>query len=132
MTHTYKSQKLMILDVPNNNNHLYTTELVNKIIESSPREVMGMLGVNSCVYPNINFDKVSHKISNLRIEECYWVGDVTILKTPCGDMLTNLIERKIDFDFRPTGVATIEMDNDIVVIGSDYKLISIDAVVDGA
>ncbi len=131
---THKSQKLMILDQPNKNGRVYTTELVNKIIETVSGDVYGTIGLSS--EGTIDLERISHKTTNLRIEDGYWVGDITILDTRHGYNLRSLIDTSlamgntIGIDFRPTGYSTINVDGIIDV--NAYKLISIDAVNDGA
>lgn len=83
--------------------------------------VLGSLGLTPGV--SVALSEVSHTVENLRIEEGFLVGDITVLDTPKGRDLERLLD---SCDFRATGLGVIRGGH-----VTDYNLISIDAVLDG-
>lgn len=130
--------RILILDQPNKNNRTYTTECVQQCIDTHP-VVYGELGMSpfnvnelidssSSVDLSVNTARISHVVTNMKIKDGYWVGDVRILNTPMGRMLNQLISVEFHIDFRPRGTGNINEDGVI----SNYSIISIDVVSDGA
>lgn len=114
---------IMRADLPNGNGRIYPMAALEHCVkraEAGP--IYGELGVPEGT--SVNLNKVSHTVDNLRIEGDLLVGDITILHTPQGEQLSKILSACV---FRPTGTGVIR--NGIV---TDYHLISIDAVVDGA
>lgn len=54
-------------------------------------EYLGCLGVNEAT-ESIPLNFVSHKINNLKVEDGSIIGDVTILNTPYGNIVKELIK----------------------------------------
>lgn len=112
--------KILQLDVPNKNDRTYTIECVQ---DSLGKEFLGCIGFP----PGVNgvpLEEASHKVGNLRIEDGYLIGDIVVLDTPKGKDLSSILNG-VDFRTRGTGI----IENGVV---KNYKLISIDAVYDGA
>lgn len=109
------------VDVPNKNGHIYSTECVQSFLG---KEVLGQIGM---VAGEIDLSNVSHKISNLRIEDGFVVGDVTTLNTPQGRLLSDLLE-STNMCFRMSGYGNIDENGNI----SEFELISVNLVNDGA
>ena len=122
------------LDVPNKNNRVYSRSVIEDAIKPLVGTKMcGQVGMPSgdIVAVGIEMDKMSHVVENLRINDNnQLIGDVTILRTPGGNTITNLMETR-PLDFRLSGVGQIRKVGDITYV-SDLKIISINAVVDGA
>lgn len=115
--------RIMRADVPNGNGRTYPLAALEHCIERAKAgPIYGSLGLTEGT--SIDLSKVSHTVHNLRLEGDYLVGDVTVLKTSSGEQLAKIID---ECDFRATGTGTIQ---DGLV--SNYTLISIDAVSDGA
>jgi hypothetical protein len=112
-------------DEPNGNGRIYPLEALQRCVEKSQAgPVLGALGCPEGTTVDLN--TLSHTVHNLRIQDGYLVGDVQVIKTPYGSMLSNP-EVFNNVDFRPRGIGAIE--NGVV---TNYQLISIDAVYDGA
>lgn len=115
--------KILKIGEPNLNGRVYNEDCFNGITESygqigmSPMELMGKLSLES----------ISHKITNIHIEDGWLVGDLSILETPKGILLKTLIENPA-CGFRPAGFGNID-DKGIV---SNYTLTSIDFVLNPA
>lgn len=118
-------------DVPNKNGRTYTRETLEGLTKTKPDEViLGTLGMPTELTGNLDLSKVSHSVSNLRIDEGgYLVGDFTVLETPHGKILKELLSAPDStISFRTAGFANIIEDG----IVSNFELISINAVNEGA
>ena len=118
------------LDKPNLNGRIYTTECMEKAINKlDGKPVLGTIGM---VYDDnvlTMMSMVSHSISNLRIEDGKVVGNLTILDTPEGRKLTDLIEEdKQEFVYRSSGIGNIEYQEDGTRMVTDFQILSINAV----
>jgi hypothetical protein len=111
------------LDTPNRNGRIYTKESMVKTI-GKKSEILGGIGM-FVENGMMNLEKVSHTVTNLRIEGDKLIGEITILKTPMGGVLRGALINDIDcvrFAIRGNGV----IDHDGVV--HDFSVISIDAI----
>jgi len=109
------------LDQPNKNGHIYTTELIQKIVdEFKDKQVFGQLGIPKDMSSSIDLTQVTHYVTNPRIENNSLVGDVKVIKDPA------LMEQfsNLQFGFRPTGFGALKEDGTVY----DYTLRSIDFV----
>jgi len=131
--------KIQVVDEPNANNHVYSKEVLENAIKefNEGKELFGGIGMPPTGYGmpldlDLPFSElqISHKISSLSIEGDYLVGEVEILKTPLGEILSKiLIDDQLDFRMCGTGNIVIK---DVVSYVEDFTLISINAVKDGA
>jgi hypothetical protein len=120
-----RTVQILRADVPNSNGRIYPLAALERCVEQAEAgPIFGSLGLTEGT--SIDLSKVSHTIENLRIEGEYLVGDVTILHTPEGERLNALLDG-VQIDFRPTGTGVIREG-----LITNYNLISIDAVFDGA
>lgn len=126
--------KFLTLDKPNANGRIYPRAVGEAIIEQAKEKIVfGVLGStdlneyqNSEVsHLDVSLGNASHTITDLRIEGDHLIGKIHLLETVSGRALAMVLS---EMDFRPRGMGTID-ENGVV---SDYTLISIDAVKDGA
>jgi hypothetical protein len=89
--------KILPIDRPNWNGRIYNQSVVQSVIEKCKTPVFGSLESVA----NIDLTKVSHITENLRVENGWLVGDVKVLKTPMGQILSEilLVESNINFTF---------------------------------
>jgi hypothetical protein len=114
----------LTLDKPNANGRVYTRAVGEAIIEQvKAGRAIGALGVPEGT--DMKLSDASHTITDVRIEGDKLIGKIHLLDTMPGRALAMVLS---EMDFRPRGMATID-ENGVV---SDYTLISIDAVRDGA
>lgn len=111
--------KIQKLDEANRNGRIYSTEAVQEALDKiDQRHVFGTIG-----YPNtgtyiqdntgIPLHEVSHMANNLRIEDGYLVGDIKVLETPKGNILSQLIEDGVETAFRTLGYANVDADGQV-------------------
>jgi len=77
--------------------------------------------------------RVSHVITDLRIEGNEIIGEAEILPTPTGKILTGLIEAGIDPGISSRGYgSTTKLEDGTESVGDDYRLMTFDVVYDPA
>lgn len=118
--------QILQADVPNKNGRIYPTEMIEKMIrEVGDRPIFGHVGLPDGT--SIDLVNVSHQVTGLRMENGNLVGTVKILDTPMGQYLKAILLAEAR-DYRMSGTGFVSVDGEV----SDYTLISIDAVQDGA
>jgi hypothetical protein len=119
--------QILKLDELTKNNRIYSTAVIEKSLENIVEPVYGGTGCNAInmVTGEMNLQEISHKVENLRIEDGYLVGDVTILSTPAGVILKDLLNI---VEFRPAGISVVSMNESRNILIDEYKIISICAL----
>ena len=109
-------QLLMKFNTVNQNGRMYTKDSLMPYLKD---DILGGIGYDQDSI--INLKNVSHKVSNLTIENDELWGDIEILDTKEGELLKTIINEVV---FRPKGVGEINEKQEVV----NYSLISFDAV----
>jgi hypothetical protein len=123
-------------DVPNKNGRVYPRAVLEKMIgeveaKSNPARVFGSIGMPSGV--EVDLSKVSHTVSDLHITEDGKVfGKVMILDTPSGELMQKVLEAEPSRQFRMAGIGKLEDNADGTTTVTDFRLLSINLVRDGA
>lgn len=126
----YISGPFLQAEMKNGNKRVYPKLVIEREVEShiktkiAERRALGELG-----HPptsEINLDRVSHLITELKMDGNNAIGKAQILDTPCGKIARALMESKVKLGVSSRGLGT--MKNGIVQ--NDYKLICVDIVSD--
>mgnify|MGYP003110202665 CR=1 FL=1 len=80
--------------------------------------------------PQINLDKVSHKITELKFEGNNVVGKALILDTPMGKIVKGLINGGVKLGVSSRGMGTVEQKDGKTYVKDDYMLSTVDIVQD--
>ncbi len=80
--------------------------------------------------PQINLDKVSHKITELKFEGNNVVGKALILDTPMGKIVKGLIDGGVKLGVSSRGMGTVEQKDGKTFVKDDYMLSTVDIVQD--
>jgi hypothetical protein len=80
--------------------------------------------------PQINLDKVSHRITSLKFEGNDVVGKALILDTPMGKIVKGLVEGGVKLGVSSRGMGTVESRNNKSYVKDDFILNTIDIVQD--
>jgi hypothetical protein len=80
--------------------------------------------------PQINLDKVSHKITELSFDGDNVVGKAQVLNTPMGKIVEGLIEGGVKLGVSSRGMGTVENKQDATYVNDDYILATVDIVQD--
>ena len=66
--------------------------------------------------PNLNLDRVSHKIQSLNKEGTNYVGRAKILSTPMGQIAKNLLDEGIKLGVSSRGMGSIKKESNCSVV----------------
>lgn len=80
--------------------------------------------------PTVNLDKVSHLITNLRMEGRDVVGKAKLLETPCGQIAQSLIESGVKLGVSSRGMGSLKEHNGYKEVQRDFMLSAVDIVAD--
>ena len=80
--------------------------------------------------PQINLDKVSHKITELKFDGDNVVGKAKVLNTPMGKIVEGLIEGGVKLGVSSRGMGTVENKEGATYVNEDYILSTVDIVQD--
>lgn len=122
-----KNVTILELDTPNANGRTYTAEVGQSIVDQlTKREsVFGELSMTGTdVDMSVDLQRVSHMITDIRVQDGKLIGTAKILGTPMGNIARQLIEGGINHGFRPRGTGKIGEDGVI----TEYNIVSIDMV----
>lgn len=121
--------KIQQVNVPNKNGRIYTRATIEQVIEQfkDGKPLLGTIGMGE---DRAAIDHSSHKVTNLRLEDGWLIGDVAVLETETGNALATMLEAH-PLDFRMDGVGNVEQQDDRWVV-TDYTLHRVNAVLDGA
>lgn len=117
-------------EVVNGNKRVYPKAIIEKEVAAhlttkiSQNRALGELG-----HPptsEINLDRVSHLIKELRMEGNTAIGKAQILDTPCGKIAKALMESGVKLGVSSRGVGSLKNG----VVQNDYRLICVDIVSD--
>lgn len=80
--------------------------------------------------PTINLDKVSHLITDLRMEGNNVMGKARILETPMGKIVKGLLEGGVQLGVSTRGMGSLEQRNGVMYVKDDFMLNTVDIVQD--
>lgn len=108
------------LDAPNKNGRVYSTEVIQEAIKAKgDNPILGTFGMPETSL--VNLTDVSHVVRNLTIEDGYLVGEVTVLKTPRGEILEKVLDEMV---FRTSGTGNVDDDGNI----TDFHILTVAAI----
>ena len=117
----------------NRNGRMYPSRVMEKEVRRyqdliSEKRSLGELGHPE--NPSINLDKVSHLISDLRMEGNNVIGRAKILDTPMGKIAKNFIEEGVCLGVSSRGLGSLVEKNGIMEVQDDFYLATVDIVAD--
>ena len=124
----------MQADAKNRNGRVYEKSIlenaVNKYVKEQVSTGRAVGELNHPEGPQINLDKVSHKIIELRFEGSDVYGKASILNTPMGNIVTGLLEGGVKLGVSSRGMGTLVQKNGTMYVKDDFMLSTIDIVQD--
>jgi len=124
----------MQADAKNRNGRIYEQHILEKAVEKYVIEQVNTgraVGeLNHPEGPAINLDKVSHKITELRFEGSNVIGKASILNTPMGKVVTNLLEGDVKLGVSSRGMGSLVEKKGGCYVGEDFTLATVDIVQD--
>lgn len=116
----------MQADVKNRNGRIYPVKVLGEEVERYSKEYVkdhrayGELGHPSG--PTINLDRVSHIITDLRLEGNNVYGKAKIVGTPNGEIVKRLMDEGAKLGVSSRGMGSLQQRDGVNVVQSDFKL----------
>ena len=121
-------------DSKNRNGRVYPKAImesaVNKYVTEQVKTGRAVGELNHPEGPTVNLDKVSHRITDLRMEGNKVVGKASILDTPNGQIVKGLLEGGVRLGVSTRGMGSLENRNGINYVKEDFMLSTVDIVQD--
>jgi hypothetical protein len=118
----------------NRNNRIYPKQV---LAEATAKYVKEQVSTGRAVGeldhpegPQINLDKVSHRITSLKFEGNDVVGKALVLDTPMGKIVKGLVEGGCKLGVSSRGMGTVEAREGKTFVKNDYVLATVDIVQD--
>ena len=121
-------------EAKNRNGRIYPKPIMERAVgkyvqeQVSKKRAVGEL--NHPDGPTINLDKVSHLITDLRMEGNDVVGKAQILDTPMGQIVKGLLEGGVQLGVSTRGMGSLEQRNGTAYVKDDFILNTVDIVQD--
>jgi len=132
--HTYIEGVFMQAERKNRNGRVYPKETLYKAVEKYVAEQVtqgrAVGELDHPAGPQINLDKVSHKITELKFDGDDVVGKAQVLNTPMGKIVEGLIEGGVKLGVSSRGMGTVENKKGVTYVNDDYLLATVDIVQD--
>lgn len=118
--------------VPNRNGRLYPKEVMESAVEKyigdfvSRNRAVGTLGHEDS--PKISENKISHIITDLKIEGNDVWGKAKVLETASGKELKALIDGGVSFGCSSRALGSLKEENGVKIVQPDFTISCIDAV----
>ena len=121
-------------DQKNRNGRIYPRAImenaVNKYVTEQVSKKRAVGELNHPEGPTVNLDKVSHLITDLRLEGNNVVGKAQILDTPMGRIVKGLLEGGVQLGVSTRGMGSLENRNGVAYVKDDFMLATVDIVQD--
>ena len=127
--------KFMVGNQPNKNKRIYPTSILEKemlrfdesMIKTS--RALGELGHPNG--PQINADRVSHRITEMFRDKDDFMGKAKIMATPFGEIVKTFIDEGVKIGLSTRGLGTLRKGkNGIMEVSDDFILNTVDIVTD--
>lgn len=103
---------------------------VGKYVDEQVKTGRAVGELNHPEGPTVNLDKVSHRITDLRMEGNKVVGKASILDTPNGQIVKGLLEGGVRLGVSTRGMGSLENRNGVNYVKEDFMLSTVDIVQD--
>jgi hypothetical protein len=121
-------------DTVNRNGRVYPRTIleneVNRYSKKYVNENRALGELNHPSGPTVNLDKVSHLITNLRMEGKDVIGKAKLLETPCGLIAQNLLEAGVKLGVSSRGMGSLKESRGYKEVQKDFMLSAVDLVAD--
>lgn len=119
-------------DVVNRNRRKYPKSIMESAFQDyHTNQVLTNGAVGELMHPNtpeLNTDRISHRIVRLEQDGANWVGKAMILNTPTGNIVKGLLEGGVRLGVSTRGTGSVVAKNGINEVAGDFRLAAIDIV----
>jgi hypothetical protein len=130
----YISGIFMQGDVKNRNGRIYPSPILEKEMKRyneqfvKTKRALGELGHPDG--PQINGDRVSHLITEMKRDGSNFIGKAKILSTPMGNIVKTFIDEGVKIGVSTRGLGSVQQKNGIMEVQNDFHLATVDIVTD--
>ena len=121
-------------DKKNRNGRVYPMSVlgpaVEKYVNEQVKKGRAVGELNHPDGPTVNLDKVSHRITDLRIEGSNVIGKALILDTPMGKIVKGLVDGGCQLGVSSRGMGSLERREGAMYVKEDFMLSTVDIVQD--
>lgn len=118
----------MQADIKNKNGRMYPGDILEREVKRYIKEYIdnerGLGELGHPANPSINLDRVSHKITSITREGSNFIGKATILGTPMGNIVKNLMDEGVKIGVSSRGLGSLEEKCGIRQVCEDYRLVT--------
>jgi hypothetical protein len=121
-------------DIKNRNGRIYPSTTLEKEMKRYDQEYiktkrsLGELGHPDG--PQINGDRVSHLITEMKRDGNDFYGKAKILSTPMGEIVKSLLDEGVKIGVSTRGLGSVREKNGIMEVQNDFHLSTVDIVTD--
>jgi hypothetical protein len=117
-------------EVKNGNSRIYPLSILEReVLSINESKIKNNRCIGELGHPptiEINLDRVSHLIKELKMEGNYGIGKALMVDTPMGKIGKSLIDAGVKLGVSTRGVGTLKNQ----IVQNDYRLITVDVVSD--
>jgi hypothetical protein len=124
----------MVAETKNKNGRIYPLNVLMRECYRYNEELISKnRGLGECGHPDnpqINLDRVSHMITELKPQGNSFTGKAKLLDTPHGKIVKSLLDGGVTLGVSTRGVGSLRPHNGAQLVQEDFKLAAIDVVSD--
>jgi hypothetical protein len=124
----------MQADAKNRNGRIYERKILERAVDDFVNnQVKRNRAVGELDHPDspqINLDKVSHRILNLEWKGSDVIGKALVLDTPCGQILKGLLDGGVQLGVSSRGMGSLRRNEGVDYVSDDFILNTVDVVQD--
>jgi hypothetical protein len=121
-------------DQKNRNGRVYPKPImegaIKKYVDEQVSKGRAVGELNHPSGPTVNLDKVSHKITELKMDGSNVIGKARILETPMGQIVRGLLDGEVSLGVSTRGMGSLENRNGVMYVKEDFMLNTVDIVQD--
>lgn len=122
-------------DIKNRNGRIYPSKILekemNRYNEQFVKTKRALGELNHPQGPQINADRVSHLITEMKRDGSNFIGKAKILSTPMGEIVKTFIEEGVRIGVSTRGLGSVKQTNEgIMEVQDDFHLATVDIVTD--
>lgn len=129
----YISGPFLAAEVANRNGRRYPRSILEREVNNYQKLISERRSVSELGHPetpNINLDRVSHLITQLKFNGNIVEGKAKIIDTPMGKIAKSLLDEGVKLGVSSRGIGSLKMEEGVNVVQEDYKMCAIDIVSD--
>lgn len=115
-------------DVKNHNQRVYPVSEISNAVQTVMEQIkQGYSVLGECDHPEeltINLDRVSHMITDMRMDGANGIGKMKILPTPKGNIIKTLVENGVKLGVSSRGSGNVGNNGYV----SDFEIVTVDIV----